>query len=257
MATSKKSSSDTKQSARERAAQARAAAEAADRRRDRAVRLSIAAVVVVVIGGIIAAVLLSTRTTPVDENVALPAGVTSGSSGAPVGTATTPVLDIYEDFQCPACAAFEAQTGSTIDALVAEGKVRVNYHPMNFLDLNLGNDSSTLAASAFGCAVDAGKTSEYHSVVFANQPVGEGTGFTKDQLKEFGAQVGITGEQKATFDSCVDNITYGGWADLSNAEAGKAGVSATPTLKLDGVELTADQRTPEALRAKIEAAAGQ
>jgi len=257
MATSKKTSSSNKQSARERAAQARAAAEAADKRRDRAVRLSIAAVVVLVIGGIIAAVLLSTRTQPVDENVALPTGVTSGSSGVPVGTAETPVLDIYEDFQCPACAAFEAQVGPTIDALVAEGKVRVNYHVMNFLDLNLGNDSSTLAGSAFGCAVDAGKTAEYHSAVFANQPVGEGTGFTKDQLKEIGTQVGIADEQKPTFDSCVDDIAYAGWVNLSNAEAGKAGVSATPTLKLDGVELTPDQRTPEALRSQIEAAASQ
>lgn len=249
--------STSKKTAREKAAEARAAAEASERRRDRAVRLSIAGVVVLVLAGIAAAVLLSTNSSEdIDADAALPTGVTSVSSGAPVGTAEAPVLDIYEDFQCPACAAAEQKIGATVDELVAAGKVKVNYHPMNFLDRNLGNDSSTLAGSAFGCAIDAGKTAEYHNIVFANQPVGEGTGYTKEQLKSFGEQVGIAGPQLETFNTCVDNITYAGWVNASNAAASGNGITSTPTLLLNGEKL--DPSVPiEEFAAKIEAAGSQ
>ena len=176
--------SSNSKSTREKAAAARAAAESSERRRETAMRVGIAVAVLVIVAGIIGAALYTTRSkdvAPVDA--ALPAGVSGPQYGAGVGTVGTPVLDIYEDFQCPACAQAEAALSPTISTLVADGKVKVNYHPMNFLDRNLGNDSSTRATAAFGCAVDAGKTAEYHSILFANHPVPEGTGYTDEQLK--------------------------------------------------------------------------
>ena len=41
-----------------------------------------------------------------------------------------PVLDIFEDFQCPACKALEETSGATIKNLAAEGKAKVVYHPI-------------------------------------------------------------------------------------------------------------------------------
>lgn len=165
--------SDDKKSTREKAASARAAAEASERRRERTVRIAIAAVVVLIVAGIIGAAVWSTQKDPVpppDANAALPTGTTKENLGAPVGTATKPVLDMYEDFQCPACAALEKGLGPTITQLAEQGKLKVNYHPMTFLDQNLKNDASLRSAAAFGCAVDAGATSKYHNTVFANQP---------------------------------------------------------------------------------------
>lgn len=247
-------SSTSKKTAREKAAEQRAALEAAERRRDRMVRLSIAGVVLLVLAGIAGAVLWSTRSEPVPTDVALPAGVASTSSGAPAGTATTPVIDIYEDFQCPACAAFEEQFGPTLAQIVTDGKARVNFHPMNFLDRSLGNDSSTLAGSAFGCAVDAGKTVEYHSAVFAQQPVAEGTGYTKEQLKAIGAEVGIEGAALDTFNTCVDDITYGDWVTASNVEAGNRGVTGTPTMYLNDEKVDLTNLNIEDFLARVDAA---
>lgn len=247
--------STSKKTAREKAAEARAAAEASEKRRDRAVRLSIAGVVLLVLAGIAGAVIWSTNSSPeIDADAPLPTGVASVSSGAPVGTAETPVLDVYEDFQCPACRSLEEQIGPTLDQLATDGKLRINYHPMNFLDRNLGNDSSTLAGSAFGCAIDAGKTSEYHRIVFANQPEAEGTGYTKELLKELGAAVGITGPALDTFNSCVDDITYSGWVNASNTSASEAGVRSTPTLILDGEPVDLSSLPLDEFIAKIEAA---
>jgi len=247
--------STSKKTAREKAAEQRAALEAADKRRDRAVRLAILGVVLLVLGGIAAAVLWSTREQAVDTNVALPAGVSSVSSGASVGTVDQPVLDIYEDFQCPACATFEEQFGPTLAELVEGEKARVNFHPMNFLDGNLGNDASTLAGSAFGCAVDAGKAFEFHAAVFANQPQAEGVGYTKDLLRQIGAAVGIAGDDLDTFNSCVDDITYAGWVSASNAAATNAGITSTPTMLLNGEKVDLANLNIADFVSKVEAAA--
>ena len=49
----------------------------------------------------------------------------------------TPVIDVWEDFQCPACGSFEEASGSAIQGLIDAGKVRVEYRPTIFLDKNL------------------------------------------------------------------------------------------------------------------------
>ncbi len=252
--------SDSKKSTREKAASARAAAEASERRRERTVRIAIFGVVALVIVGIIGAVLWTTRSkpAPTPENTALPAGVAAPGYGTTVGTAAKPVLDVYEDFQCPACAAFEKANGTTVDELVSNGQVKIVYHPMNFLDAKLGNDSSTRAAAAFGCAVDAGVALKYHDVVYANQPTTEGAGYTDEQLKSFGQQAGLSGAQLDTFNACVDAKKYTGWPTLSNQAASDNGVSATPTFFLNGTKLdNQDIATAEAFKAKILAAASQ
>ena len=59
--------------------------------------------------------------------------------------AGAPTLDIYEDFQCPACGQVEQALGSTIKKMADAGEVKVIYHMQNFLDANLNNDSSTRA----------------------------------------------------------------------------------------------------------------
>lgn len=250
---------ESKKTTREKAAAARAAAEASEKRRERAIRIGLISGVVVIVAVIIGATLWSTRDSGGDggnPNAKLPAGVSAPEYGAPVGTAATPVLDIYEDFQCPACAQFEAVYGGTVDELIAAGKVKAVYHPMNFLDGKLGNDSSTRAAAAFGCAVDGGVALKYHNLVFANQPQSEGVGYTDEQLKSFGAQAGLSGAALDTFNSCFDAQTYTDWPTLSNTAAGKRGVQSTPTLYLNGEELKlAEVNSPEAFKAKVEAAA--
>ena len=48
-------------------------------------------------------------------------------------------VDLWEDFQCPSCKAFEAQFGETLRDKVDSGDVTMTIHPLSFLDQNLGN----------------------------------------------------------------------------------------------------------------------
>lgn len=246
-------------SIREQAAAARAAQEAADKRRERTIKIVGAIAVLAVVAGIIGAALVARGNkggdtpTPVPSNAALPTGVTSPTYGVTVGTGG-PTLELFEDFQCPACKQFEALTGATVTDLVNSGKVKVQYQMMTFLDAVLGNDASVRATAAFGCAVDAGKAMEYHNVVYQNQPP-EGQGYTNEQLIQFGADAGITGADFTTFSDCVTSQKYAGWSQLSQKYAEETGVQSTPSVFLNGQQLEAQTfGDPAALRKAIEEA---
>lgn len=251
--------SDNKESAkstRQKAAEARATAQAAERRRERTIRIVGGLAVLVVVVGIIAIGITqrggnkaSTDTPSADSP--LPTGISAGNGyGFQVSNAANVV--IFEDFQCPACANFEQTYGPAIQELAAAGDIALTYRIMTFLDNNLQTDHSSRAASAFGCSIDAGVGEAYHNTIYANQPQSEGAGWTDEQLKTFGTDAGITGEAKTTFDTCVDEGTYKGWAGLSNQAAFDSGVTGTPTIEVNGEKipdsaLASEQALREAL----------
>lgn len=254
-------SGESAKSTREKAAKARAAAEAAERRRERTVRLiGAAGVLVVVVGIIVAAVVIrsgSSGGNEVDAGAPRPAGTFAADAqyafGVPVGSApeSAPALAIWEDFQCPACGQVEKLNGAGIQALAEEGAVRLIWRPTTFLDGNLRNDASARATAAWGCAIDQGKTVEYHDWVYANQPAEEGTGWTNEQLKQFGSDVGIQGDALATFSSCVDDGTYLQWAKNSTLIFDKDGIQGTPSASLNGTPISNDVLADDAALRKF------
>jgi protein-disulfide isomerase len=243
--------SESAKNRRDRAAAARDAANAGERRRERTVRIVGGVTVLVVVLGIIGVAVFaknSQNTDPIaapsaDPSAPLPAGVLptddAHAYGVPYGTgaADVPVLEIWEDFQCPACGAVEKANGAGIESLADSGAIRLIWRPTTFLDGNLGNDSSSRAAAAWGCAIDAGKAKEYHNAVFANQPETEGTGYTDEQLLAFAGDAGITGAALDTFTTCVTDRTYVGWAANSTDVFYTSGIAGTPFALLNGVEV--------------------
>lgn len=251
---------------RDRAAAAREQANAGERKRERMVRIVGAITVVAVVFGIIGVAVIarnSSDTSAVavpsaDPNAPLPAGVLPADDerafGVPYpGTATpdAPVLEIWEDFQCPACGAVEMANGAGIESLADSGKIQLIWRPTAFLDRNLGNDASARATAAFGCAIDAGKGKEFHATIFANQPEQEGTGWTNEELIGFGSDVGVTGADLETLTQCVADGTYLGWSANSTEVFYTSNIPGTPLAKLNGVEIPTeilvDQATLEQL----------
>ncbi|MGL5816381.1 MAG: DsbA family protein, partial [Phycicoccus sp.] len=129
------------------------------------------------------------------------------------------------------------------------------YHVKNFLDDNLGNDSSTRAGTAAFCAADAGRFQEFHDLLFANQPAREGDGFTDARLRELAGRAGIGGSALSTWQSCSDSGRYDAYVDSVEDRSGRDGVRGTPTVRLDGGDITQRAATPEQLTALVEAAA--
>ena len=241
---------------RQAAADARNAAGAGAQKRERTMRIVGALTILVVVIAIVGVALVAkkgsssdassssaTASPTADTAAALPQGVLDSSAelayGVPYGTAPAdaPVLAIWEDFQCPACGAVEKANGQGIADLADAGKVQLVWRPTTFLDKNLGNDSSSRAVAAWGCAIDAGKAREYHDAIYANQPEKEGDGYTDEQLLAFAGDAGITGADLDGFTACVKAGTYAGWMENTTSAFYSAGVQGTPYATLNGTEV--------------------
>ena len=243
---------------REKAAAARAESVREEKARQRRINLLIGGGLLVVIALIVGGVLYAASqnasssglTLPAaDPNAPLPKTVLPSTAsepyGVPFGTASTTIstVQVWEDFQCPVCSQLEAAQGAEIQQLAADGKIYLVYRPAVFLDRNLPQSdlSSARAVSAWGCALDAGVGEKYHNIVYANQPTKEGDGYTDEQLKAFGTDVGLSGSAYDTFAACVDAHTYLGWAANSDQAFHDSGQDRTPTVILDGTTIPAEQ----------------
>ncbi|GAA4402281.1 mycothiol-dependent reductase [Fodinibacter luteus] len=189
---------------------------------------------------------------------ALPTGVSELGQGFPAfqdvtAAANAPTVDVYVDYQCPACASFEAVVGDTFTSLAQEGKIKLVYHVKNFLDDNLGNDSSTRAGNAAFCASDDGRFEAFHEQVFPNQPAVEGEGFTDAQLQSMAEAAGVTGPALTTWQACVDAGKYVDYVDSVEATSFQDGVRGTPTVRINGEDVELGSiASPELLTEAIE-----
>jgi len=226
----------------------------------------------VVIGAIVAAVVVVAVVVAILIGNSGKSGPSTGTSGssAPVGVVggtgggilvnpatakgNAPTLDVYEDFQCPSCAQLEKAMGPAMASMAKAGQVKLVVHVLSFLDANLKNDSSSRAANAAACAADAGKYLEYHSAVFAAQPAQEGAGYTDAQLTEVAKTAGITGTALTTWQRCTSSGQHAQYVTDVQTGAEKAGVFGTPTVKLNGKDITKTLTTGDALVAQVKAA---
>jgi protein-disulfide isomerase len=216
------------------------------------------------VSGVVAAVLLvlavvlgiavQTSRTATAANAAVPANTIDSGNVVVVGSAAAPVtVDLYEDFQCPNCQAFENADGATLAQEVAAGAVQLHYHGMAFLDTSANGQYSTRALNAAAAVVDAAGPrafETFHGLLFANQPPEGGTGLTDDQLIKYATQAGAGGE---AVQQAIRGLTYGDWVRTVTDQASKDGVTGTPTVLVNGHVQT--DLSPAGLTAAVQAAA--
>ena len=168
-------------------------------------------------------------------------------NGVAVGNSAKATVDLFEDFQCPACLAFEQSVGPTLAADIAGGKIQARYHMLAFLDASSnGNNYSTRAANAAICAsdIDVATFQKYHAILYVkdstgqnNQPAEGSNGRTDIQLEDYGKQAGITGDNFSTFQQCVSMQQHKGYVQAVTDNASKRNVVQTPTVLINGKEL--------------------
>ncbi len=157
-------------------------------------------------------------------------GLTLGDTSAPAK------IEVFEDFQCPACKQFtEDIEPLVLEKLVTSGKAYYVFQNYPFLDTNSAAKESRGAANASLCANEQGKFWEYHDTLFANWN-GENQGaFSDAHLVEFANGL----ELDATdFQACVDENRYADDVQASFDNGNKMGVNGTPSVFVNGVMIT-------------------
>ncbi|MBP2476647.1 protein-disulfide isomerase [Crossiella equi] len=197
--------------ARKRKQEAAAAAKAvaaASRKRDRTNLIAGIVVVVVIAVGIIGSVLLfggqdsdvTSKAIPkVEVNATYPVKREGDVIVAGKDTAKA-TIDLYADFLCPGCRAFEERDGSKIQDKLNAGELKVRYHMVPLL-VNQSTPAgySLEAANAALAITDAApaKFPDFFASLYAKQPREKGPGYTNDQLIQLGRDLGVQGEDFA------------------------------------------------------------
>jgi protein-disulfide isomerase/uncharacterized membrane protein YphA (DoxX/SURF4 family) len=188
----------------------------------------------------------------------------SVQNGIAVGNPAKVTVDLFEDFQCPACLAFEQSVGPTVAADIAAGKIQARYHMLAFLDASSnGNNYSTRAANAAACASDVSVATfqKYHAILYGkdsngqnNQPAEGSNGRTDIQLEDWGKQAGIGGDDFSTFQQCVSTQNHTAFVQAVTDNASKRNVVQTPTVQINGKEL--QDTSLDGFNAAVKAAGG-
>ncbi|MER6574631.1 thioredoxin domain-containing protein [Nonomuraea sp. NPDC001023] len=159
-----------------------------------------------------------------------------------------PVLDVYEDFDCPICKEMHAKVDGTIQKLAREGRLKVVFHPVTIFQDEPMRSNSIRAAAAARCVPEENWLA-FRDELYAMQPAphGSASGFTVAELVAAARKAG------ASVDECVTSQSY---AKTHLAETSKIRIQGTPTVLLDGQQLGNEVFDPAALERAVTGGAG-
>ena len=182
---------------------------------------------------------------PVGEIVTVTPAALPEADGLSLGDPNAPVtIDVFEDFQCPACQRFTENTEPLIiQNLVASGQARYVFHNYPFLDGNGAGSSgeSDQAANAVMCANEQDKFWEMHSILYANWN-GENQGaFSNRRLQAMAESLGLDMD---AFNSCFSANKYEAEIQADFNLGGQMGVSGTPTVFVNGQRVGQPRQVP-------------
>lgn len=153
--------------------------------------------------------------------------------GSPTAKVT---VSVYEDFQCPFCLSYTANTEPTIvNEYVKTGKVR-----LQFQNLPILGQESVLAAFAGYCAAEQNLFWKLHGKLFlvqaeANQLTDEKLNvgrFSAEKLVSYAEEIGV---ESATFSACLEAQTTVDGLTKQVADAQTFGFRGTPSFAINGV----------------------
>ncbi|WP_194913857.1 DsbA family protein [Catenulispora rubra] len=241
-----------KQNARERVLAEKIARQRAERRRK---QLTIGGVVVLVVGvaaavgiGVSAAKHNSSPYVAPVAAVVDPQAKSDKATGIHIGSADAPVkMTVFEDFRCPICKQVEQAVEPMYRQYVEAGKLQVTYHPARVIDSKDNGSGSLNGANAAACAQDEGQFMPLHDLLYANQP-----SETTDPWSSKTPILAIAGQIPAlksstTFQTCVTSGTHNGWVQNNADNFNKIGLPGTPTIFVDGQQLSFTQQTAAAV----------
>lgn len=210
-----------------------------EKRRKKQKQQRVLIIIMVVAGALlIAAALIIPTLSPVEDVVQItPQAFSAPVNSNAIGNPDAPVkVDVWEDFQCPACAGYSENVEKLIiQNYVETGKVYYTFHHFPFIDDKSATKESDQAANASMCAGEQGRFWDYKDMLFANWD-GENQGaFSDKRLIAFADALGL---KMSDFKTCFDENRYREQIDQDYADGAAIGVSGTPSIFVNGQQVT-------------------
>ncbi len=157
--------------------------------------------------------------------------------GNHLGDPQAPVqIDVWEDFQCPACKSYsEGIEPAVIRDYVETGKVYYTFHFFPFLDGGTPKGESHQSANAAMCALEQGRFWDYHDMLFTNWNGENKGGFADPRLIAFAEYLEL---DMTAFNACFASSKYANEIQQDLLMGQSYGVSGTPSVFVNGTILT-------------------
>jgi protein-disulfide isomerase len=154
-------------------------------------------------------------------------------------------IQIYYDYLCPNCGAFEERNGEQLRAWIETGAATVEYHPIAiFTSKSNGTQYSLRAANAVACVAEVSPDEffAFHEALFAAQPEENTDGLSDEDLVSIAEEAGVM--NLGNVEKCVDDRRFRVWVNeatqraLAGPIAGTdvASIQSTPTIIVNGQE---------------------
>jgi protein-disulfide isomerase len=163
-------------------------------------------------------------------------------------------VEIYEDFQCPSCKLYtdDAEKQLFQSTYITSGQVYYVERLFPFIDSGSITKESHQAANASMCALEQGRFWDYHDILFANQGAENVGAFSDKRLQAFAESLGL---DMTSFDKCFSTNKYSADIEADYQMGITAGVNSTPSVFVNGTEITPGYRpTYDQLISAIDAA---
>ncbi len=131
------------------------------------------------------------------------------------------VLQVFSDFQCPACATAEPFINELVTKYASSLRFEYKHYPLTKIHVNAYN-----ASLASECANDQGKFWEMHDKLFSNQ-----TALSTGDLKQYAVDLGLDATK---FNACLDTRAEKSIVDADVREGNTKNVQGTPSFFLNG-----------------------
>lgn len=247
--------SEQREIARQKAREIREQQQKKEKRNKLIIQLS---VVVVLLGtvGVVVAFIFGSQGSDVarpdlDEkpaNMEFDNGIRLGEGLEPIASGVqedVPNIQIWSDYQCPVCQAFDVPNNQQIRSWVDTGVATVEFHPISFLDRSSVDNYSSRAANFAACTANYSPESffDVNGILMERQP-GEGTGnLDNDDLLDIAEEAGVNVDED--FTACVESKAFGDWIQQTTNEVltnprpdSGIQITGTPAVVVNGEEYT-------------------
>jgi len=254
-----------------KSARARRAAQEQARQRQQQMLLTIVAVGVLAV--VVIFVVLSLRQNTTTTNVTIPSEANTRYadfvSQKMVGTTAdgfqflgkadaAHTVEEIGSLSCPVCQSYHGSTFVNILDEIKAGRAKFVFIPTT----ETGDYQVQTVTQGAYCAIQQNKFWEYQEVLYDWQPEYISGTFNPNDTGRLAAAAAQIGMDKDKFSSCINSQDAKDFVDKSNAYANKRGMTATPTIFIDGqliYPLPSGQPSPDLnqLRGMLEAPAKQ
>ncbi len=251
----KLSRSEQREIARQKAREIREQQQKKEKRNKLVLQLSVVVVLLGAVAAVVAFIFGSQGTnaerpdigdTP--ANMTADNGIRLGEGLQPISSTEqqdVPNIQIWVDYQCPVCQAFDVPNNQQIRSWVDTGVATVEYHPISFLDRSSVDNYSSRAANFAACTANYSPESffDVNTILMERQP-GEGSGnLTNDDLLGIAEESGVNVDEE--FTACVESKAFADWIQETTNEVlttprpdSGIQISGTPSVIVDGQEYT-------------------